>query len=366
MFRTFAILILLAASLGPAQAAGLGFQQVVEGLSRPLYLTHAGDTRLFVVEQPGRIRSIDLSAGTVTVFLDITDRVSTGGSEQGLLSVAFHPQFASNALFFVNYTDSSGATVVSQFRADAGGRLGDKGSEQVLLRVEQPYSNHNGGQLKFGPDGFLYIGMGDGGARGDPLKAGQDNNSLLGALLRVDVDSASPYGIPPSNPYIKANGRAEIWASGLRNPWRFSFDRNTGDLYIGDVGQDAFEEINFARRGVAGLNYGWNVAEGYDCYGRTACDKATFVKPKHTYGRTLGCSVTGGYVYRGTKMRQLRGRYVFGDYCSGAIWSLPAGPDGHEARLEAQTGVQIASFGEDLNGELYLVEHAGRVFRLVQ
>ena len=185
-------------------------------------------------------------------------------------------------------------------------------------------------------------------------------------MLRIDVDGRFPYAMPPTNPFVKRGGRAEIWASGLRNPWRFSFDRISGDLYIGDVGQNAFEEINFAQAGAGGLNYGWNITEGAGCYERTGCDTAAFVRPKHTYGRALGCSVTGGYVYRGNRNPALVGRYVFGDYCSGTVWSLPAGLNGSEARLEAQTGVRISSFGEDVNGELYLLDHAGRVFRLAQ
>lgn len=353
-------------AIASVSAAGLKFEPVAQGLARPVYLTHAGDARLFVVEQPGRIRAVDVAKASVTVFLDITDRVRERSNEQGLLSVAFHPRFAANGQFFVNYTDASGATVVSRFTTKVGAPAGDAGSEQLILRIEQPYPNHNGGQIKFGPDGYLYIGMGDGGGGGDPLEAGQDNSSLLGAILRIDVDARFPYVVPPTNPFVNRAGRPEIWASGLRNPWRFSFDRANGDLYIGDVGQSAFEEVNFAPAGASGLNYGWNIVEGDDCYDRARCEKAAFVRPKHTYGRALGCSVTGGYVYRGKRNQALAGRYVFGDYCSGTVWSLPARAQERQARLEAQTGMRISSFGEGVDGELYLVDHAGRVFRAVQ
>jgi len=350
--------------LSEANAGELKFESIAQGLARPVCLTHAHDARLFVVEQPGRIRVVDLVKATVTVFLDITDRVSDSSNEQGLLSAAFHPDFAANGQFFVNYTDAKGATVVSRFRSKAGRTLGDADSEQQLLRIDQPYPNHNGGQIKFGPDGYLYIGMGDGGAAGDPLNAGQDISTLLGAMLRIDVNGKFPYAVPQTNPFVSQPGRPEIWASGLRNPWRFSFDRANGDLYIGDVGQNAFEEVNFARAGAPGLNYGWKVAEGDGCYNRTGCDMTAFVRPKHVYGRSLGCSITGGYVYRGQRNKGLVGRYVFGDYCSGAVWSLPAGLNGRNARLEAQTGVRISSFGEDVDGELYLLDHAGRVLSL--
>jgi glucose/arabinose dehydrogenase len=342
-------------------------ERVTEGLTRPVHITNAGDGsgRLFVVEKPGRIMIVRDGAVQPDPLLDITDRVGAQGSEQGLLSVAFHPRFAENGSFFVNYTDRRGDTVISRFRAE--GDRADPTSEQVLLQVDQPYPNHNGGLVLFGPDGYLYIGMGDGGSAGDPQGYGQRMDTLLGKMLRIDVDNGNPYGIPPGN-LQRAGARPEIWATGLRNPWRFSFDRATGDLFIGDVGQNAWEEIDWLPAGApAGANFGWNVLEGEACYRNATCDRRGFVMPIATYGHDLGCSVTGGYVYRGAQSPGLQGAYIFGDYCSGQMWTLRPGTDGDWTLAPAlDTNLSITSFGEDEAGELYLTAYEGELYRVRQ
>jgi glucose/arabinose dehydrogenase len=370
----------------PADAAipDIGFELVADGLRNPTHVAAAfdGSGRLFVVEQRGTIRVIENGRLLPEPFLDIRARVESGG-EKGLLSVAFHPRFRDNGLLFVNYTTRERAlhTHVSRFRA--AGRRADAASETVLLRIEQPYDNHNGGQIAFGPDGFLYIGMGDGGAANDPHDHGQNLGTLLGALLRIDVDREQPplrYAIPPDNPFVKrAGARAEIWAYGLRNPWRFSFDAANGRLYAADVGQDAIEEIDVIRKGG---NYGWRIMEGNICtpaIGRR-CDTRGLEAPIHTYGRPDGYSVTGGFVYRGRALPGLCGVYVYADYVSQRIWGLrydgrqvgaqrtlfaPDKMDKIIARL-AGGGLHVSSFGEDEARELYLADHrGGRILRLV-
>ncbi len=289
-----------------------------------------------------------------TPFLDISDRVGSSGSEQGLLSVAFHPNYKENGRLFVDYTDTDGNTVVSRFQAQ--GNSADASSETILLHIDQPYANHNGGLVKFGPDGNLYIGMGDGGSGGDPHGNGQNTNVLLGKLLRINVDQGEPYGIPADNPFANGQGgRPEVWDYGLRNPWRYSFDRTTGDLYIADVGQNMYEEVDMqpANSG-GGKDFGWNVAEGMHCYNANNCDTSGLVMPINDYSHDLGCSITGGYVYRGAAFPQLVGSYVFGDYCSGRVWTLHQ-VNGEWQRTEVlDTNLQISSFGEDEAGELYL------------
>jgi glucose/arabinose dehydrogenase len=343
---------------------------VTGGLARPLYLAHAFDERLFVVEQAGQIQLIENGQLLAQPFLDISERVNSTALEQGLLSVAFHPQYQENGRFFVNYTDLSGDTVVAEFLVDGSDpNRADPGSERILLSVDQPYGNHNGGQLKFGPDGNLFVGMGDGGSAGDPLNNGQDLTTLLGALLRLDVDSGDPYGIPADNPYAGVAGaREEIWASGLRNPWRFSFDRQFEDLYIADVGQNMWEEVNFQAAGdPGGQNYGWNVLEANACYSSQGCDPSGFQAPVAEYSHQGGnCSITGGYVYRGQRYPSLSGNYFFADYCSGTIWSLFRQPDGSWLQQPVlQSGIIISSFGEDSQGELYVIDHAmGDIYRL--
>lgn len=342
---------------------------VASGIPRLTYLTHAFDERLFVTQQQGRIQVLVDGQVAAAPFLDVTDRVAVNASEQGLLSVAFHPNYAENGFFYVNYTDANGDTVISRFQVGDDPNRADAGSETVLLNIRQPYGNHNGGQLQFGPDGYLYVGMGDGGSGGDPEGHGQNPNTLLGALLRLDADQGNEeaaYAIPPDNPYVDdENGRNEIWAIGLRNPWRFSFDRLTGDLYVADVGQQQYEEVNFAPAGhPGGLNYGWNIMEGLHCYGSSTCNTEGLVQPVAEYDHGQGCSITGGYVYRGSQFPELAGNYFFGDFCSGLIWSLFNTGDGWQQTVVAQSDLNITSFGEDAAGELYVVTQGGEIYQI--
>jgi len=344
----------------------LALRPVAGGLEAPLLATHAGDGsgRLFVLEQVGRIRIVQDGELRPEPFLDVSDRLVAGG-EQGLLGLAFHPAFATNGRFFVNYTDANGDTVVAEYGLDAGETdRADPDSERVLLRIDQPFANHNGGNLAFGPDGFLYVGAGDGGSAGDPMGNGQGLDTLLGKILRIDVDGRSggrPYAIPPDNPFVGREGaRPEIWALGLRNPWRFSFDRGTGDLWIGDVGQASFEEIDTAPAGEPGVNYGWNTMEGRACFApETGCDESGLALPVAVYGHDAGCSVTGGFVYRGARWPDLVGAYLFSDYCSGTIWALDAEHPNAGPTVLLETGRAISSFGEDEAGELCVTDLAG-------
>jgi glucose/arabinose dehydrogenase len=346
------------------QGVRLSLRNVADGFETPLLVTNAGDgsDRLFVVEQVGRIRVIRDGRPTPEPFLDISSLVTAGG-EQGLLGLAFHPAFESNGRFFVNYTDTNGDTVVAEYRAPRGSDRADPGSARVLLRIDQPYSNHNGGDVVFGPDGYLYIGMGDGGSGGDPHGNGQRLNTLLGKLLRIDVDRRRPYGIPEDNPFVDRSGaRPEIWAYGLRNPWRFSFDRETDDLWIGDVGQGEQEEIDVARAGRrGGLNYGWNVMEGTQCFASLEdCDSEGLVEPVAVYPTGLGCAVVGGHVYRGARFPALQGGYFFADFCAGVIFALDASrPSRREPTVLLETDHAISSFGEDEQGELYITDLRG-------
>jgi glucose/arabinose dehydrogenase len=286
--------------------------------------------------------------------------VGSSGSEQGLLGLAFHPGYAQSGLFFVNYTDRAGDTVVSRFSLGADPARADPASEVVLLALEQPAANHNGGHLAFGPDGYVYIGTGDGGASGDRFGNGQNGATLLGAMLRLDVDGGEPYAVPPGNPFLDDPGvRDEIWAIGLRNPWRYSFDRLTGELYIADVGQNQYEEVNVQPAGSpGGENYGWPIMEASHCFPESqTCSQEGLILPVVEYDHGQGCSVTGGYVYRGETFPSLRGIYLFGDYCSGRIWGLARSAGGTWQAAElAQTDLRISSFGEDEAGELYVLD----------
>ena len=347
--------------------------EVASGFAQPLQVTHAGDgsNRLFVVEQPGRILIVEGSSVLPTPFLDIRSLVETAGSEQGLLGLAFHPDYASNGLFYVDYTQAGdGATVIARYSVSSDPNVADPASATTLLTVAQPYANHNGGQIAFGPDGYLYVSLGDGGSGGDPLDNGQDVTTLLGSILRLDVDGGTPYAIPPDNPLVGTTGQDEIWDWGLRNPWRFSFDRLTGDLYIGDVGQALWEEIDFHAAGApGGLNFGWNCKEGTHEYDFTGdCLTAQLVDPIVEYSHSLGNAVTGGFVYRGSRYPDLQGRYFYGDYSTGKIWSVyKTGPDTWSVpQLELDTTLFISAFGEDEAGELYVVSLAGSVHRLTE
>ncbi|RRR71132.1 MAG: glucose dehydrogenase [Candidatus Viridilinea halotolerans] len=348
----------------------LQVELLADGFNLPTQVTHAGDERLFVVEQDGRIWVLRAGVRALEPFLDIADRVGAAANEQGLLSVAFHPRFAELGWFFVNYTDRQGDTVVARYQRDpTNPERADPNSAMVLLQIAQPAANHNGGQLKFGPDGYLYIGTGDGGNAGDPWNNAQNLSNLLGKLLRIDVDGVEPYEVPTNNPFVgQSEARPEIWAYGLRNPWRFAFDRATGDLFIADVGQSAQEEVNFqpaASRG--GENYGWRIMEGTGCYEPAACDPAGLELPiAHYLHRSAegGCSITGGYVYRGMRYPALQGAYLYTDYCSGNLWLLHPTATGWQSRVAGKTNLQATSFGEGVDGELYLVDRAGGVYRL--
>ena len=347
----------------------LGVQEVATGLSSPLYLTSpAGDSRLFVVEQPGRIRIIKNGQLLPTPVLDITSRVSSGG-ERGLLSVAFHPSYASNGFFYVNFTDGAGNTRVERFSVSANADVANAASSKLILAQTQPFANHNGGLNLFGPDGMLYIGLGDGGSGGDPQGNGQNRGTLLGKILRIDVDHGDPYAIPADNPFVsQAGARGEIWAYGLRNPWRFSFDRIGGRLYVADVGQDRFEEVNVVVSNRGGVNYGWNVMEGSSCYNASSCTQTNLEIPPLTYDHSAGCSITGGYVYRGTLITQVVGHYFYSDYCSGFLKSFRYQ---NGQALEQKTWSigsigNVTSFGEDATGELYITSANGKVYKIVR
>ncbi len=372
-------------ALAPAGGAAtrIALDQMAIGLDRPVFLTNAGDgtDRLFVVEKKGRIRIIQGGQLLATPFLDIQSRVEDSGNEQGLLSVAFHPDYATNRRFFVYYTTNSGDDgdiVVAEYAASTGNPNVANTTEKPLLRIpHSTFENHNGGLAAFGPDGYLYLGVGDGGSANDPDENGQNINSLLAKILRIDVNSGSPYGIPPDNPFAGATpGRDEIYAYGLRNPWRYSFDRATGALWCGDVGQNQWEEVDVITKGG---NYGWNVMEGFHCRPpTTGCDQSGLVLPLFEYshdgsnGVPGGCSITGGYVYRGSAIPSLVGTYVFADYCTGS-GSLYVLAPGASAGAVLQTGgpfEPVTSFGEDESGELYVLTDsvfggAGRVLKIV-
>lgn len=353
----------------------IAFERVADGFDNLTFLTHAGDGSglIYVVEQRGVIHVGD-SGGAMQPepFLDISDRISAGG-ERGLLGLAFHPAYADDGRFFVNYTDRNGNTVVAEFqRAGPVGSPGDPASERQLLHIEQPFANHNGGMIAFGSDGMLYIATGDGGSGGDPHNNGQDLSTLLGALLRIDVDGGEPYAIPADNPFLDAaDARPEIWDYGLRNPWRFSFDHQTGDLFIGDVGQNVWEEIDAEPAGSGGFNYGWNIMEGPDCFRVADCDMSGLMMPVAWYETNRGCAVTGGYVYRGQAIPALGGSYLYADYCSGDVWALEASAAVSATDVPVDVvemgnaGINVTSFGEDEAGELYLVGAGGEVLRVV-
>lgn len=355
---------------GPGDSAAL--QLVTSGLSYPDFVTTpAGDTtRLFVVEQSGAIRVVRHDSLLPTSFLDFTGHIGFGG-ERGLLSMAFHPSYASNGHFYVYYTNLAGDIRIVRYTVSANPNVADSTTGDTILKVfHETYDNHNGGLLLFGPDGKLYAGLGDGGLSGDPSGNGQNLDTLLAKILRLDVDGGSPYAVPADNPFVgHAGARGEIWQYGLRNPWRFSFDRMSGDLYVGDVGQNLYEEVDVLTAGSpAGGNYGWNVMEGKHCYGASSCNRLGLTLPLVEYGHGDGCAVTGGYVYRGTKIPAISGLYFYGDYCSGWVRSFRyaggAATENRDWPLLAVSG-GLSSFGEDARGELYITSLSGRLYRVV-
>ncbi len=354
----------------PARPSGpvpVALQEIASGLSFPLYLTSPpGDDRLFIVEKGGIIR-VRTSAGLLPdPFLDLSAQVSTD-SERGLLGLAFPVDYASSGRFVAHYTDLSGNTRVSLFSVSPDPNRADPASETILFTAAQPFSNHNGGQVLFGPDGYLYVGLGDGGGSGDPDGRGQRLDEPLGSILRIDISGA----VPPDNPFVQTTGAVpQVWSYGLRNPWRFSFDRATGDLYIADVGQSRFEEVNYsaAAEGAGkGLNYGWRIMEGRGCYESGSCDQTGLALPLVEYDHGDGCSITGGYVYRGAAIPGLQGHYFYGDYCAGFVRSfrIDAGTAVDQFEWPTLQAGSVTSFGEDAAGELYLVTAEGGVFKIV-
>jgi hypothetical protein len=359
--------VALAAKTGDTPARGIRLTEIASGFEHPVHLTGApGDARLFVVEQTGRIRTIENGRPADPPFLDLSEEVSRG-SERGLLSVAFHPRFAENGLLFVNYTDRRGDTRVVRYAVTSDRSHVDTSSAKLILTVEQPYANHNGGQVLFGLDGMLYVPLGDGGSGGDPGNRGQDLSTLLGKLLRIDVDRGEPYETPKDNPFVNTPGaRPEIWALGLRNPWRIAFDRESGLLYIADVGQNQWEEVDVVRANRSGLNYGWRLFEGTHDYRREKDEPRDLIFPLIEYPHSEGCSITGGVVYRGERVRALRGAYLYADYCRGWLRSFRVDSgraiERHEWRVTSPG--PISSFGVDDRDEVYVVGYEGKIYRI--
>jgi glucose/arabinose dehydrogenase len=378
LLRSAIVTALLCGSLFLSTPASWGAvtieaEPVVSGLSSPVGITHGGDGsgRLFIVLQGGRIVILDGGQLLSSPFLDISSLVSSGG-ERGLLGLAFHPDYAHNGLFYVNYTNTVGNTVIARYSVSGDPNLADPTSGSILLTITQPFSNHNGGQLQFGPDGYLYIGVGDGGSGGDPQNNGQNLLKLLGKILRLDVDHGTPYEIPPDNPFVgNPDALEEIWAWGLRNPWRFSFDRLTGDLFIGDVGQSSWEEVDFQpATSTGGENYGWRLMEGNSCYNPASnCNDGSLTLPILVYDHSVGCSITGGYRYRGSKNPHLYGLYLYGDYCTGLIWGAQEdGLGGWNTTVLLDTDFSISTFGEDESGEIYFADLSstdGTIYQVV-
>ena len=347
----------------------LALEEIASGLDAPINITPTSDGLLLVNERNGRVMAVDPATGEASIFLDLTDRV-LGDNERGLLGLALHPDWPDEPRAYVHYSDLDGNTVLAAFTVSdlpSPPRL-DPATERVLLRQVQPYANHNGGQLAFGPDGFLYMGLGDGGSQRDPQGNGQSRDTLLGKILRIDVDG-EPYGIPLENPFANgADGAPEIFLYGLRNPWRFSFDRETALLWIGDVGQNTYEEIDRVDPATdAGANLGWNIMEAAHCLEDADCLTSGLRLPVAEYSHDLGCSVTGGYVYRGEAIPDLRGWYLFSDYCSGLLFGIPSDTDGVIGpRILLETGASVSTFGEGADGELYLADiQSGAIYRIV-
>ena len=347
----------------------LAVEQVAQGLESPVFLTApAGDGRLFIVEQPGRIRIVKNGALLPAPFLDISSLVTFAG-EQGLLSLAFDPAYATNGRFYVYYVDRNGDIAVARYTVSANADQADATSRTSVLTIPHPVqSNHNGGLAMFGPDGMLYLGTGDGGGGGDPQNAGQNINTLLGKLLRIDVTSL-PYTSPATNPFAGATaGRDEIWAYGLRNPWRYAFDPPANQLYVADVGQNQWEEVNAVATSAAGVNYGWRIMEGAHCYNAQTCNMANLTQPVLEYDHSQGCSITGGFVYRGAAIPELTGHYLYSDFCTGFLRSFRlSGGQADDQQTWAVGDVgDILSFGRDAAGEIYMLNAGGRVYRIVK
>ncbi len=341
---------------------------VTSGLSSPVFLAQPlNDGRIFVVEQAGRIRVVRAGVLQATPFLDISTRVVSGG-ERGLLSVAFHPQYATNRFFYVYFTGANGEIRIERFTATANAEVADPTTSRLIISVAHPVANHNGGLVAFGPDGMLWTALGDGGGGGDPDRNGQNFNALLGSMLRLDVNGGDPYAVPANNPFVgQAGRRGEIWAKGLRNAWRFAFDAPTGLLYIADVGQNAREEVNADAYSTGGANYGWNIMEGLICYNATTCNQTGLVLPVLDYPHGTGdCSVTGGYVYRGSAIEGLQGHYLYSDYCSGWLKSFRYSAGVAVDRKDwgiTRVGT-VPSFGVDIAGEVYMIGGSG-IYRIV-
>ncbi len=355
---------------GSAANPQVALERVASGFSKPLYVVEPpdGSGRLFVVEQNGKIRIIKDGAIASQPFLDAGPVITSSGNEQGLLGLTFHPKFKENGRFFITYTAKNGDNTLAEYRVSSDPAKADAASAKVLIAIPDFAANHNGGMVAFGPDGYLYLSTGDGGQGGDPKANGQNKNVLLAKILRIDVDGSAPYAIPPTNPFANGGGKSEVWDYGFRNPWRFSFDRQTGDLWIADVGQNKYEEVNFEPAGSkGGLNYGWNTMEGTHCYQPSdGCNQAGLTLPVNDYSHDDGCSVTGGYVYRGAKEPALAGAYFFTDYCDGVIWALKRDAAGNWQRTTAlDSKLAITSFGEDQAGEIYAVSQKdGAIYRL--
>lgn len=353
----------------PPSGTMLRATPVVSGLSAPVYLSAPpGDPRLFVVEQVGRIRIVDAGGQLLgAAFLDIVGDVDTE-PEGGLLSLAFHPQYQSNGFVYINSTNRQGHTVVERYTVSGDPNRLDASSAKLIIQINQTRSNHNGGQLQFGPDGMLYIFMGDGGGSGDPDGNGQDLDTLHGKILRLDVDGGDPFAIPSDNPFVGVSGaRDEIWAFGLRNPWRSSFDPASGMLYVADVGQNTIEEVNAVPATQGGVNYGWNTMEGSSCFGGGSCDMTGLTLPVEEYTQASGgCSVTGGRVYRGSAIPQIQGHYFYSDFCAGFLRSFRLQSGSAADRVEWTIGNlgSVSSFGEDGSGELYVLDIGGTVSRI--
>lgn len=329
--------------------------------NNPLAAVQAENKDWFVVEQGGRIYRIENTTHNKTGFLDISNKVKSGG-EMGLLGLALDPEFTSNGIFYVSYTNNDDYSIIGRYKSK--NNVADPDSEEVILRIAQPFANHNGGHIVFGPDGFLYVGFGDGGAAGDPLDNAQNIETLLGTVLRIDVRNQASYAIPDDNPFVNQAGKDEIFAYGLRNPWRFSFDTQSGELWAADVGQNAWEEIDII---IKGGNYGWNIMEGSHCFTVGPCEPEKYIAPVFDYARNKGKSVTGGYVYRGEKIPELQGYYIYGDYVSGNVWALKRRENSTpENLLLFESDKNISSFAQDRSGEIYVIDHNGGVYAITK